>query len=79
MAKTKNYSYIIDNLSADNGEKIKKALQKIPEIRSITINVQSGTVDLISSKDAEIELKYACSIAGASFRVKIDKKRGFFS
>ncbi len=79
MAKSKNYSYIIDNLSSDNGDKIKKALQKIPEIKSITVDEISGTIDLISSKDAEIELKYACSIAGASFRVKIEKKRGLFS
>ena len=79
MAKSKNYSYIIDNLSSVNGEKIKKALQNISEIKSITINVSSGTVDLISSKDAEIELKYACKIAGANFRVKIEKRRGLFS
>ncbi len=79
MAKLKNYSYIIDNLSSENGDKIKKALQNIPEIKSITINVPSGTVDLISSKDGEIELKYACDIAGASFRVQIIKKRGLFS
>ena len=78
MAKSKSYSYIIDNLSSDNGEKIKKALKNIPEIKSITINISSGTVDLISSKDAEIELKYACDIAGASFRVQINKKKGLF-
>lgn len=79
MAKYKNYSYIIDNLSSENGDKIKKALKNIPEIKSITINTHSGTVDLISSKDTEIELKYACDIAGASFRVKINKKKGIFS
>ena len=79
MAKSKQYNYIIDSLSSEKGEIIKKALQKISEIKSITIDVQSGTVGLISSKDAEIELKYACQIAGASFRVKIDKKKGLFS
>jgi len=79
MAKSKQYSYIIDGLSSEKGEKIKKALQNIPEVKSITINIQSGTVDLISTKDLEIELKYACDIAGASFRVQIKKKKGLFS
>ena len=79
MAKQKQYSYIIDGLSTDNGEKIKKALQNIPEIKSITINSSSGTIDLISTKDAELEVKYASQIAGAIFRVKIDKKRSLFS
>lgn len=79
MAKSKQYSYIIDSLSPEKGEKIKKALQNISEIKSITIDIQSGTVDLISTKDLEIELKYACDIAGASFRVQINKKKGLFS
>ena len=78
MAKTKQYSYIIDGLTSEKGDKIKKALQNIPEIKSITINVQSGTVDLISGKDAETELKYACDIAAASFRIKINKKKSLF-
>ena len=79
MSKSKTYSYIIDGLSSDNGEKIKKALQNISDIKSITVNVLSGTVDIISVKNVETEVKYACSIAGTSFRVRIDKKRGLFS
>lgn len=79
MAKSKNYRYIIDNLTSDNGDIIKKALQNIPEILSITIDIHSGTVDLISKKDAETELKYACDIAGTSFRVQIKKKKSLFS
>ncbi len=79
MGKSKTYSYIIDGLSSDNGKKIKKALQNIPDIKSITVNIHSGTLDLISAKDMETEVKYACDIAGASFRVKINRKKGLFS
>ena len=79
MAKTKLYTYIIDGLTDDKGKKIRKALQKIPEIKSITINPIEGTVALLSTKDHEIEIKYACEIAGASFRVKIKTKKGLFS
>ncbi len=79
MGKSKSYSYIIDGLSSDKGEKIKRALQNISEIQSITVSVQNGTIDLISKKDVEIEMKYACEIAGASFRVQINKKKGLFS
>jgi len=79
MGKSKTYSYIIDGLSTNNGEKIKRALQNISDIKSITINVHSGTVDIISVKDLETEVKYACAMAGTSFRIRIDKKRGLFS
>ena len=79
MAKLKSFTYIIDGLSTDKGEKIRKALQNIPEIKSITVNAIEGTVALLSTKDHEIEMKYACDIAGASLRVKIKTKKGLFS
>lgn len=79
MAKLKLHTYIIDNLSDDKGDKIRKALQKIPEIRSITINTIEGTVAILSTKDHETELKYACDIAGVSFRIKIKTKKRLFS
>lgn len=79
MSKLKSFTYIIDALSTDKGEKIKKALQNIPEIKSITVDVTQGTVELLANKDYEVEMKYACDIAGASFRVKIKTKKGLFS
>lgn len=79
MAKAKQYSYIIDGLTSEKGEKIKKVLQNIDEIKSITINVQNATIDLISGKDVENELKYACEMSKTSFRVKINNKKGLFS
>ena len=78
MAKLKLYTYIIDGLSSEKGDKIKKALQKIPEIKSITVDAAQGTVAIYSAKDHEIEIKYACEIAGASFRIKLKTKKGFF-
>ena len=79
MAKSKMYTYIIDGLSEDKGDMIRKALREIPEIKSITINATEGTVALLSTKDHEIEVKYACDIAGVSFRTKIKTKKGLFS
>lgn len=79
MAKSKLFTYIVDGLNTNKGEKIRKALQKIPEIKSITIDTIQGTVSLLSTKDHEIEMKYACDIAGADFRIQIKKKKGLFS
>ena len=78
MSKLKSFTYIIDGLSTEKGEKIKKALQNIPEIKSITVDVIQGTVELFSTKDTEIEVKLACDIAEATFRVKIKTKKGLF-
>ncbi len=79
MSKLKSYTYIVDGLNPENGEKIKKALQRIPEIKSITVDIPGGTVELFSPKDFETELKFAAELSGASFRIQIKKKRGLFS
>ena len=79
MSKLKSFTYIIDGLSTEKGEKIKKALQNIPEIKSITVDATQGTVELLTNKDFEVEMKYACDIAGASFRVQIKNKKRLFS
>ncbi len=77
MARVKNYRYIVDRLTPETGEKIKKALRQIDEIKSITISSAEGMVELAAEKDLETELKLACDIAGAVFRVKV--KKGLFS
>ncbi len=77
MAKLKTHVYIVDKLTTESGEKIKKALRSIDEIKSITIRPEEGTVEILSVKDLETELKIACDIAGAVFRVKM--KKGLFS
>ena len=77
MGKLKTHIYIIDKLTAESGEKIKKALRSVDAIKSITIRPEEGTVEILSEKDLETELKIACDIAGAVFRVKV--KKGLFS
>ncbi len=77
MAKLKTHTYIVDKLTDESGEKIKKALRSVDEIKSITIRLEEGTVEILSVKDLEAELKIACDIAGAVFRVKL--KKGLFS
>ncbi len=77
MARVKTYKYIVDKLTPEAGEKIKKALRQIDEIKSITISTSEGMIALVAEKDFEAELKIACDIAGALFRVKV--KKGLFS
>ncbi len=77
MGKLKTHTYIVDKLTKESGEKIKKALRSVDVIKSITIRPEEGTVEILSEKDLETELKIACDIAGAVFRVKV--KKGLFS
>ncbi len=77
MARVKTYRYIVDKLNTESSDRIKKALRQVDEIKSITVDPSAGVVELVAARDLETELKLACDIAGASFRVKM--KRGIFS
>lgn len=73
MAKGKEYGYLLDGLNSERAEIIKRALQSIPEIKSITIHPAQGTVKLIATRDPEQQMKLACDVAGCIFRLKLGK------
>jgi len=75
MARTKTYYYLIDNLTEEKTAVMKRALQTVSSIQSITIRPMEGLVELIATRDVEDSVKIACDIAETNFRTRI-KSRG---
>ncbi len=73
MAKGKEYGYLLDGLNPERAEIIKRALQAIPEIKSISIQPSQGTIRLIASRDPEQQVKLACEVAGCVYRLKLGR------
>ncbi|MFW6207713.1 MAG: hypothetical protein ACOC2P_03345 [Spirochaetota bacterium] len=71
MARTKTYYYLIDKLNTSNAGTLKKALQTVDSIKSITIRPNEGLLELISTRNPEDSVKIACDIAGTQFRVRV--------
>lgn len=74
MARTKTYYYLIDNLTAEKAEIMKKALRTSSDIQSITIKSQENLLQVIATRNIEDVVKIACDIAGLQFRMKVKKK-----
>lgn len=75
MPRTKTYYYLIDNLTPETGEVMKRALQPTSSIESITLRIREGLLEVIAERDVEDVVKIACDIAGTRFRIKVKKRK----
>ncbi|MDC7227329.1 MAG: hypothetical protein PQJ61_11260 [Spirochaetales bacterium] len=75
MARNTAYTYLVDNITAQNAELLRKALLSNTKIIDVAVKLNSGVVVVTASKDPEAEIKMACSIAGCIFRMKVSKRK----
>jgi len=78
MARTTSYEYLIDGLTADKAEKLRKALLISSRITDVSAKLNSGVVIVSSAGDPESEVKMACGISGCSFRMKVSKRKASY-
>jgi len=74
MARTKTYYYLIDNLNPEKSVVMKRALQTVSSIESITLRPEEGLLEVIATRDVEDSVKIACDIAETTFRVRVKKR-----
>jgi hypothetical protein len=75
MPRIKTYYYLIDNLTSENGEIMKRALQATSSIKSITLHIREGLLEVMADRDVEDVLRIACELAGTRFRIKVKKRK----
>ncbi len=75
MAKATTYLFLVDGITSEKAEKLRKAVLVSEKISDVSIKLNSGLVSVTSSRDPEAELKMACSIAGCMFRMKVSRKK----
>lgn len=73
----RSFLYLIDGLNVERGHRLKRALEQVPGVAKVTVQADQGVIEVRASRDPEIQVKMACSIAGTVFRVKM-KKRSLF-
>ena len=76
MAKKTSYTFLVDNITPDNAEMLRKALLSDQKISDVSIKLNSGVVVITSSRDPQAELQMACSIAGCIFRMRGQQAQG---
>lgn len=70
----RSFFYLIDGLTAEKGQQMKRALEQVPEVAWVIVRPVHGVIEVQSSKDPEAQVKLACSLAGTAFRVKVGKR-----
>ena len=75
MLVTNTYYYLIDSLNSDNAKILKKALETVPNIKSVAVSPLKGLVEIKAKSDVTDSLKLACSVAGVKLRTKVDQSK----
>lgn len=78
MARSKQYTYLVDRLTMNNGETLRQAMKSVSGVEDVQVKVNSGVVVVISKKDVEKEMVMACSVTGSVFRTKVSTKKASY-
>jgi hypothetical protein len=70
----KSFYYVIDNLTKDKAVKIAAALKAVSDVLEILPHLTQGVLEVKALRDVEAQVKMACSIAGTTFRTRVDRK-----
>ncbi len=75
MAKTKRYYYLVDDLNPRKGEVIANGLKAISTIEAVNIDIAQGIVEVVATKNPDVNVETACEVAGTVLRTKMKKKQ----
>ncbi|HUX13674.1 MAG TPA: hypothetical protein VMW87_11645 [Spirochaetia bacterium] len=70
MSKSRSFYYIVDKLTADRAEVIRKGLNAITGVDGVKVSVNRGMVEVTARKDLEAQVRIACEVAGAVYRTR---------
>jgi hypothetical protein len=70
----RSFYYLIDNLNAGNASTIATALKAVAEVLEVKTHPSHGVVEVKALRDVEAQVKMACSIAGTTLRMRLDRR-----
>ena len=75
MAKPKRYYYLVDNLDPRKGDVIARGLKAIDAVEAVNVDLVQGVVEVVATKNPDLNVQTACEVAGTVLRTKIKKKQ----
>lgn len=76
-AVTRSFIYLIDGLNVERGQRLKSALEHVPDITGVVVRPNHGVIQVEANRDPEEQVRMACTVVGIAFRVKM-KRRNLF-
>lgn len=75
MPKPKRYYYLVDLLDSRTGDIIARGLKEISTIEAVKVDLTQRVVEVVASRNPDINVQAACDLAGTVLRTKIKKKQ----
>ncbi len=75
MSKAKRYYYLVDDLNPHKGDVIARGLKAISTIDAVNVDLTQGVVEVVATRNPDINIQTACEVAGTVLRTKIKKKQ----
>ena len=75
MPKSKRYYYLVDDLDPRKGDLIARGLKAISTIDAVNVDLVQGVVEVVATRNPDINIQTACEVAGTVLRTKIKKKQ----
>ncbi|WP_455381814.1 hypothetical protein [Salinispira pacifica] len=70
MFKSRSFYYIVDKLTVERAQVIRKGLEAIAGIEAVKITVNRGMVEIRAKRDMEEQVQLACQVSGAIYRTR---------
>lgn len=74
LVVTRSFFYLIDGLNVERGQRLKKALEQIPEIGVVVVRPDHGVLEVQANRDPEERVRMACNLVGLAIRVKMKRR-----
>lgn len=72
MARSKVHEYLVDGMTEQNAEVIRKGLDALSTVEQVWVNPRQNLVRVRAKGDVTEQLQIACDIAKARFRTKVN-------
>ena len=75
MLRLKNYTYVIDEITAEGATKLQLALSVVPTITGLAFDDSSRVLTVRAAQDPEQSIRLACGVVSAKLRTDFRARR----
>ncbi len=70
MPRAKPFYYLVDGLTDEKANIIKKGLEVIADVSEVQVSVGRSMVETLAFRDVEDQVRLACDVASVHFRAR---------
>ena len=73
MPRSKSYYFLIDNLSVEKAQLLRRGLLELSAVLDVKSDVHSGLIEVVATRKIAEAVETACAMAGLAFRREVKR------